>query len=675
MNEIEKLDLNSLDIKAKKIEELRSLFPEIFSDDKLNLETLNREFGEWVESEKERYGLNWSGKANCMKVIQQSSTGTLRPNIKDSVEFDKTENILIEGDNLEVLKLLQKSYYGKIKLIYIDPPYNTGSEFIYPDNFQEGLQEYLKRTKQVDGNGFKISTNAEGGGRYHTNWLNMMYPRLYLARNLLKDDGVIAIHIDEHEAHNLKLVLEEIFGSENDLGEIIWDKRNPKGDSTQIATQHETIFVYAKDISAFKAKFEIKRPKLNAQKMISKVEQLKRKIGQIHIPNDLNEVIQKYSVDLDKTIFAKKYTLDDVRADYRDWLSKQDVSGGEAAYKYIDDDGEIFRTVSMAWPNKKEAPENYFIPLIHPITKKPCPVPDRGWRNPPETMAELLKSGMIIFGEDESKQPERKYLLKENLDENVPSVLPFGGSDDALLKKFNIPFENPKPVDFASMLIGYFVDKDGIVLDFFAGSGTTGHAVMNLNSLDSGNRKFILIQLPEKTSSEKFPTISSITRERLKKAISTYSQDLLSIDNGTVNGFKSFTLDSSNFSVWENIESTPEKISESLKLFADNINSNRGSLDLLYEILLKSGFSLSSKFDLVKIGNKEVFSIEDGALLICLEKDLSIELIEKMLELNPFQIICLDEGFKGNDQLKVNVVQTIKSRQENEETKTIFRVV
>jgi adenine-specific DNA-methyltransferase len=675
MTEINKIDLNSLDIKATKTKELQTLFPEIFKDGKLDISALEREVGDWVESEKERYGLSWSGKANCMKVIQQSSTGTLRPSLEDSVEFDKTENILIEGDNLEVLKILQKSYYGKIKLIYIDPPYNTGSEFIYPDNFQEGLQEYLKRTEQIDGNGFKISTNAEGGGRYHTNWLNMMYPRLYLARNLLKDDGVIAIHIDEHESHNLKLVLEEIFGSENDLGEIIWDKKNPKGDSTKIATQHETIYVFTKDMNAFKANFEIKRPKLNAQKMLSKVEQLKRKIGQIQIPNDLDEVTKKYSIDLDKTVFAKKYTLEDARADYRDWLSKQDLSGGEAAYKYIDDDREIFRTVSMAWPNKKVAPENYFIPLIHPITKKSCPVPDRGWRNPPETMAELLKSGMIIFGEDELKQPERKYLLKDNLDENVPSVLPFGGSDDALLKKLNIPFDNPKPVDFASALIGYFVDKDGIVLDFFAGSGTTGHAVMNLNSADAGRRKFILIQLPEKTSHTKFPTISSITRERLKKVITAYSKDLLTDETEFKNGFKSFTLDSSNFLVWENIESTPEKIAQSLKLFAENINFSRSSMDLLYEILLKSGFSLDSKFDPLKLDDKEVFSIEDGALLICLEKELSIELVEKMLELNPFQIICMDEGFKGNDQLKVNVIQTIKSRQENEETKTIFRVV
>ncbi len=675
MNEIEKLDLNSLDIKKLKVKELQKLFPEIFRDGKLDYSILEREIGDWIDPEKERFGLTWSGKANCMKVIQQPSIGTLRPDLEESVEFDKAENLMIEGDNLEALKLLQKSYYGKIKLIYIDPPYNTGSEFIYPDNFQEGLQEYLKRTEQVDGNGFKISTNAEGGGRYHTNWLNMMYPRLYLARNLLKDDGVIAIHIDEHESHNLKLILEEIFGSENDLGEIIWDKKNPKGDSTKIATQHETIFAFAKDLNVFKSKFEIKRPKLNAQRMLSKVAQLRKKVGQEQIPSDLDNVIQKYSLNLDKSSLAKKYTLDDVRSDYRDWLSRQDVSGGEAAYKFIDGDGEIYRTVSMAWPNKKTAPENYFIPLIHPVTNKPCPIPDRGWRNPPETMAELLKSGLIIFGEDESKQPERKYLLKENLDENVPSVLPFGGSDDALLKKFDIPFDNPKPVDFVSALIGYFTDPEGIVLDFFAGSGTTGHAVMNLNSIDSGKRKFILVQLPEKTNNKKFPTISSITRERLKKAISSYSSDLLSGGPDFSNGFKAFTLDASNFLVWETNGPNVDELSHSLKLFSENIKPARSSLDLFYEVLLKSSFPLDSKFNLLKIKGKEVFSIEDGALLICLDKELSIELIEAMLELNPFQIICLDEGFKGNDQLKVNVIQTIKSRQENEDTKTVFRVV
>ena len=233
MNEIEKIDLGSLDIKQKKIKELRNLFPEVFNDEKLNFSLLEREISDWIDTEKERYGLSWSGKANCIKIIQQPSTGTLLPQRSQSLNFDEAQNLIIEGDNLEVLKLLQKSYYNKVKVIYIDPPYNTGKEFIYPDNFHEGLQEYLSRTKQVDGNGFRLNTNTDSSGRYHTNWLNMMYPRLYLARNLLKDDGVIFISIDDHELANLLKICEEIFGEENFVANIVWARKRGKDNSAK----------------------------------------------------------------------------------------------------------------------------------------------------------------------------------------------------------------------------------------------------------------------------------------------------------------------------------------------------------------------------------------------------------------------------------------------------------
>ena len=364
---------------------------------------------------------------------------------------------MIEGDNLEVLKLLQKSYAGKVKLIFIDPPYNTDGDFIYPDRYTEGLNSYLHYTGQkVDGQWAVSESARETRGRKHSNWLSMMLPRIKLSRALLSNEGFLLIHIDEHEIANAINLISEIYGEENFLGPIVWDKRNPKGDATKIAVQHEYILVFAKRADVVKEMHPIKRKKGNVEKMLSRAAQYFNKIGQGVAPEDIIKMANKYGLEIDVKRFEKKYSLEDVIVDYQAWLAKQDVSGGEAAYKYIDENGDIFRTVSMAWPNKKKAPDEYFIPLIHLATGQPCPVPDRGWRNPPRTMQRLLAEGKIVFGKDHAKQPERKYLLKENLEENVPSVLRYGGSDDTRLSKLGIPFDNPKPLVFAKQLISIF---------------------------------------------------------------------------------------------------------------------------------------------------------------------------------------------------------------------------
>ena len=638
----------SLDVLSELKKSIIKLAPDCNNDGLLDIDKLICLLQGDVESSTERYSFSWVGKNEATKIASLPSTATLRPDKSSSLNWEGSENLFIEGDNLEVLKLLQKSYHKTIKMIYIDPPYNTGKDFIYSDSFTESISNYLKQTKQVSKDGKKIGTRVETSGRYHSNWLSMMYPRLKLARNLLRDDGIIVIHIDENENYHLRMVMNEIYGEDNFLGEICWDKGNPKGDSSKIAYQHESILIFAKDFSVFKEDNSISRPKKNAERMLSKANQLFSNLGKSFVPKELKKINDLYSLDLDLDSYVKDYSLINIRADFKDWINKQGyLSGGEAAYNKIDENGDVYRTVSMAWPNKKKAPDSYFIPLIHPLTNQPCPVPERGWRNPPETMDRLLKDNLIIFGDDETKQPERKYLLKENMYENIPSILKYSGSDDVLFKELGISFDNPKPVDFAKELISFFTKEDDIVLDFFAGSGTTGHAVSKLSG--EANRNFILVQLPEPTPDG--DVISNITIKRLESS-----------ENIDVKGFKSFKLDETNIRPWDadfdNLESVLRQATESIK-------SDRSNEDVLYEILLKYGIELTVPVETEVINGKQVFVVGAGALIVCLDDGITSEVVEGIAklkdELDPetTQAVFKDAGFSDSN-VKTNAIQILK---------------
>lgn len=422
----------------------------------IDIELLKLEInGSIAEGKEERYAFTWPGKRKSIMISNEATSNTLRPDREKSVNYLNTENIYIEGDNLEVLKVLQETYLGKVKMIYIDPPYNTGKDsFVYEDDYviENNLFSRISGKYDEDGNVlFDTRLNNETNGRYHTDWLNMIYPRLRLAKNLLTEDGIILINMDENEITNLQKVCAEIFGEQNDLGTIVWDKRNPKGDAKGISTQHEYIVLYAKNRNLFLDGCLMRRPKKNAEMMIKKAKSLFSKI-------------------------SSKYTLDDVNDEFTQWVKSQvDLSGGERAYCKIDENGKVYRGVSMAWPNKKKAPKEYFIPLVHPVTGKPCPIPERGWRNSSSTMKELLDQGLILFGKDETTQPTRKYLLEENMFENVPSLIYYGGSDTALLEGMGIPFDTPKVVDICKEHILSFTGEEDIILDFFAGSSTLAH--------------------------------------------------------------------------------------------------------------------------------------------------------------------------------------------------------
>ena len=514
---MEKLKMHSPNLTQDNIARIRDLFPGCVTEAKgedgsvklaVDFDQLRQELSDSiVEGPQERYQLNWPGKREALLTANAPIAKTLRPvrttknskgeHIEESVNFDTTKNIFIEGDNLDALKLLQENYLGKIKMVYIDPPYNTGNDFVYADDFVDEVSEFFLRSNQVDREGNRLTANPETSGRFHSDWLSMMYSRLKLSRNLLRDDGLIVIHIDENEYPNLEKLLAEIYGEKNNLGTIVWDKRNPKGDATGVAQQHELICIYCKDREFFKTTCEFQRPKENAGKMLAKAKQILSKEGGV---------------------------TEKARKEYKDWVNQQDLTGGEKAYNQIDDNGDVFRPVSMAWPNKKKAPEDYFIPLIHPVTGKECPVPERGWRNPPATMQELLKSGLIIFGPDEKTQPTRKYRLNDNLFENIPSLLYYGGSDDALLADLKIPFDTPKPVQVAKRLIQSICKNDDILIDFFAGSCTAAHALMLLNAEDGANRRFIMVQLPEecdeKSEAKKlgYSVVSEIGKNRIRRA-------------------------------------------------------------------------------------------------------------------------------------------------------------
>ena len=618
----EKLDLRSHTITDDKKQELLKLFPEIRTEgEKIDFERLKLALGETVDMGRERYGMNWPGKADCFKTIQQPSMGTLLPCKEESVDFDTTENMIIEGDNLEVLKLLQKSYLGKIKMIEIDPPYNTGNDFIYPDNYTESLETYLEYTGQVDNEGRKFSTNSEADGRFHSKWMNMMYPRLYLARNLLREDGVIFIHIDDFEYDNLIKLCNEVFGEENFLENIIWKKRYGGGAKERyLVSIHEYILCYARNLDSIEPLF---------------------------VPQS-QESIERY------------YTLKDDNFDK--WGP--------------------YRTHPLEATKSMGARPNLVFPIISPDGTKI--MPKRQWLWSRDRVEKELAKGAVAFLKDNDGgwSVNSKQYLKDD-DGNVRQSKAFSIIDNVytqhgtneIIDLFGDAqaFSFPKPSKLIHPLLNLAATiQDDIVLDFFAGSGTTAHAVLDLNKQDGGNRKFILVQLPEPTGRDDYKTIADITKERVRRVIkkikdeeATRPPDAFDADKPKLDlGFKVFKLSESNFKTWNPAVAPGDTaaLEHQLEMHIDHLRPGRTQDDILYEVLLKSGFPLSTKIETLTLAGKTVFSIAEGGMFICLERNLTQELIKAIADKKPMRVVCLDEGFSGNDQLKTNAVQTMKAK-------------
>jgi len=636
----EKMNLESMDIAGKKREQLKELFPEVFSENKVDFNQLKRVLGEWIEPGRERFGLTWPGKAECMRIIQQPSVATLKPAREESVNFDDTGNLFIEGDNLEVLKLLQKSYFGKVKMIYIDPPYNTGNEFIYPDKYSETLETYLEYTGQKDSEGRRFSTNTEQAGRYHTNWLNMMYPRLYLARNLLREDGVIFISIDDNEFGHLKDLCDELFGAENHVG-VIAVQGNPRGrDYGGIARMHDYLLVYSKS-------------------------------GETQINNLENS--------------DKAFPYEDERGGFE---TRELRNRNTAFHK-----GNRPNLHYPFYLNPNNSDENGFFEIS--LDKKDgweevWPKESQGlqtvWRWGKEKSKENLTSGIVgKSNQTGSYQIIEKYRERSRMARSMWYDKDVNTEKGTLLVKKLFDgkvFDFPKPYEMLTRIVEMGSDKESIILDFFAGSATTAHAVMQLNAEDGGNRKFVMVQLPEPTDSNSqarksgYMNIADIGKERIRRAAKKIEEG--GWPNGAAKpdlGFKVFKLDKSNFKMWEGDTSKIENLEQQLLNHIDHIDNASTPEDILYELLLKAGFPLTTRVEKIRKADKEVFSIEDGALLICLDKELNQAVIDALAEAKPLQVICLDEGFRGNDQLKVNSVQTFKTLARGEESEIVFKTV
>jgi adenine-specific DNA-methyltransferase len=615
MTDPDHFDLRSHDAAGDKIAELLRLFPEIRTEGgKLDFDRLKLALGETVDVGKERYGMNWPGKAECFKTIQAPSLGTLRPCPEESVNFDTTENLIIEGDNLEVLKLLQKSYLGKVKMIYIDPPYNTGNDFIYPDNFSESLQTYLEYTGQVDEAGTKFGTNPETDGRFHSKWMNMMYPRLCLARNLLRDDGAIFITIDDTEFANLRRLCDDVFGEENFISAISWQKKYAVSNNfIGVASVRDFILVYAKTTQF-------------ANGLLPRTE----------------ESIARY---------------------------QNPDNDPRGPWKPVD-------YWNMATPEDRP---NLVYPIVNPNTGQAVNPDKKAWKFAKDVHLKHVADKRIWWGNSGTNAvPALKLFLTEVRDGLIPhNWWPHedaGHTDEAkkaLDKLFdgNAPFDTPKPVRLITRMcqVAALTPED-VVLDFFAGSGSTAEAVLELNKQDGGNRKFILVQLPEPTGRQDYKTIADITKERVRRVIKNLDQE----EEGTLGfnlstapdrGFRVFRLAESNFTTWDaQVAHEPKALQNQLDFHVDHIREARTADDILYELLLKSGFPLTTPVEKLTLAGKTVHSVASGALMICLERELTLELIRAIADAKPERVVCLDEGFAGNDQLKANAVQTFKTK-------------
>jgi adenine-specific DNA-methyltransferase len=602
----------SMDIVADNIAKLKELFPEILAENKIDFKALQALLGEEIEVEDERYSFNWHGKAQARRLAQSPSTGTLRPCKEESVDWDSTQNLFIEGDNLEVLKLLQKSYHKQVKMIYIDPPYNTGGDFVYPDNFKDNIQNYLELTGQTEG-GKKISPNTEASGRYHTDWLNMMYPRLKLARNLLRDDGCVFISIDDNEQSNLKRLCDEIFGEENFIGIVCWKNKYGAGAKTRTFIEvHEYILCYSKTaISDIQST-------LSSEQML---EYEKNKDDNYSLRGGfITQPLMTSSLDDRKTLQYEITYCGEIIKPRKQWVwskerLEQAINNNEVVFKKMNDGTYSVRAKVYL------KDENGVVRKGKPLSFISGPYNQEGTQE----VAELVGERVFSF----------------------PKPL-------ALVKKF---------LEFT---VNNTVDQNDIILDFFSGSATTAHAVMQLNVENGSHRKFIMVQLPEvcDEKSEAFKagykTISEIGKERIRQAGQKIKKE--NVDYQGDLGFKVFRLDSSNLKPWD---ADFDSLSQDLADATEVIKADRKPEDVLFEILLKYGLDLTLPIDKHTIAGKTVYEVGAGALIVCLDDGVTeavaegIGKLKEQLEPEVMRVVFKDSSF-ASDAAKVNAVQVLK---------------
>lgn len=654
-----KLDLSSVDGTQLNLEALYQIVPSCFTevkDDKtgelrhvVNFKTLRQLLGDnAVEDADEMYQFTWPGKQEARREAARPTTKTLRPVVEDSVDWDNTQNLYIEGDNLEVLKLLQKSYMGKVKMIYIDPPYNTGNDFVYDDDFARTQKDEEIAAGNIDELGNRYRKNNDSNGRFHSDWCSMMYARLMVARSLLSEEGVIFISIDDNEQRNLKNICDEIFGNENLVANLIWEQGR-KSMAAQVAVNHEYCLIYCKN-RRYSIEFDNNIPNENWKV---------RKNGLERIYAEIDRLVKLYGNDVEKiekglSIFYKG-------------LPDSDPAKSQSHYKKFDPQLGVYYQGDISQGTGKGGR----FPIIHPVTGLPCKCPKGGWRFAESKLPDLLRENRIAFGKDETTIPCLKRFLKETENEIFSSVFYRDGRGaskrlDRLMDAslFDYPKDEEVIKTFISLVTSYKY-SDAIILDFFSGSSTTAHSVMQLNAEDCGNRKYIMVQLPEETPEDSearkagYNTIPEIAKERIRRAgnkIKEENKDKEGIENLDT-GFRVFRLADSNF---EEVKKAPAEYNQSqLDLFLNNIKSDRTDLDLLFGAMLSWGVQLSLPMTSEEVDGKMIYTVNEGDLVACFAEDVTENIVKAMVAKQPLRVLFRDGCFVRDDA-KINVFETLK---------------
>lgn len=654
---MEKRTLHTPDLAARNIERLADLFPQVITESKdaegnvtlaVDFDLLRQELSDHVvEGPQERYQLDWPGKRAAAFAANAPIAKTLRPVRQESVDFDATKNLFIEGDNLEALKLLQESYLGKVKAIYIDPPYNTGNDFLYEDDFAQSSADYLARSGQKSEAGDRLVANTEANGRFHSDWLSMVYSRLKLARSLLADDGVLVAAIGDDEHANLRLLLDQVFGAENFISDVVW-QGGRKNDSRYVSNGADYMLIYAKN--------EMRLSDLG-------VRWREAKVG-------LDTALAKAA-----SIWSARQSDDDASIQWKTWLKNKKIAGeitdSVARYDQLQSrTGRPMNTYgNITWPGRGGPTYE----ILHPTTRKPVSLPKTGWRFQKDEMDRRIAAGQIWFGPDETAIPRGISFLDETSDQVAISVFEQdrkAASTDMRNLMGEIVFENPKDRRVLARWLRLVTGgaKDALVLDFFAGSGSTGHAVMDLNAADGGQRRYILVQLDEAVAHTDYNTIASIARERLRRAGAQAKEAAGLLGTSLDVGFRSLHVDSGNKAdVLRAADDTEQLGLDALEL---SIKPGRSGEDLLFQVLLDWGLELSLPLAREAIDGREVFSVDDGALIACFADSVTPEVVRAIAERGPLRAVFRDDAF-ASDAARINAEQVFREMSPATEVRTI----
>lgn len=643
---MERITPHTPDLTARNVERIAELFPNVMTESldadgkvvrAIDFDALRQELSDHVvDGPRERYQLDWPGKRAAAFAANAPIAKTLRPVREESVDFDTTKNLFIEGDNLDALKLLQESYLGKVNLIYIDPPYNTGNDFIYEDDFSETSGEYLERSGQKSETGDRLIVNTETTGRFHSKWLSMLYPRLKLARRLLADDGIVIAAIGDHEHANLRSLLDQVFGAENFISDVVW-QGGRKNDSRYVSNGADYMLIYAKH--------EVRLSELG-------VRWREPKVG-------LDTALKKAA-----SIWSTRQSDDEASALWKAWLKSKKATGeitdSVARYDQLQrGTGRPMNTYgNITWPGGGGPTYD----VLHPTSGKPVSLPKRGWLFQKDEMDRRIAEGKIWFGSDESAIPRGISFLDEKSDQVAISVFEQdrkAASTDMRDLMGEILFDNPKDRRVLARWFRLVTDqrKDAIVLDFFAGSGSTGHAVMDLNAADGGHRQYILVQLGEAVDHPDYETIASVARERLRRAGERATHDAGPLGTHLDAGFRVLRIDTTNMA---GVLRTPDEAAkDQLELSVESVKAGRLGEDLLFEVLLGWGLELSLPIAAEAVDVYEVFVVDDGALIACFDKQVSLDLVREIASRGPLRAVFRDSGF-ATDADRINAEQIFR---------------